>query len=103
MQSGYKYIVVVYGQNITDIAIQEYGCYEGIAILMEDNPQQMDAGFNSVTDPGTQLLIRNAIPDLNGRNQQIGKYLSTLGSIATNVVEQLSYIESDYIERDYIS
>jgi hypothetical protein len=70
-----KEIVATYGQTIYDIAILEYGCYEGIFILMEDN--QLD--LTSILTPGHKLKIRTEIPRLNETNLSVKYSFQTSG------------------------
>jgi hypothetical protein len=51
-----KYITVESGQNIIDIAIQEYGRLEAVETVWTDNNLAQDAELY----PGQQLLIREA-------------------------------------------
>lgn len=57
----YKDIVVFNGQSISDIAIQEYGTYEGVFAIMVDNMLRINS-INDVLSPGTVLKIRKANP-----------------------------------------
>lgn len=57
-------ITVTYGQTLIDIALQEYGCYEAVTLLMEDN----QLGLGELLEPGTSILIRDVIPDITGTN-----------------------------------
>ncbi len=47
------------GQNLFDIALQEYGSVEHVFQLMADNPVEI-AGLNQSFAPGTKLQIQTA-------------------------------------------
>jgi hypothetical protein len=49
-----KVIIVESNQTIEDLVIQEYGHFDGIAQLFNDNP---DLSFDTEPQPGTKLLI----------------------------------------------
>lgn len=50
-----KQIIVLPGQSIWDIAVQEYGSASGVAMLMVDNEGLID--FNSTPAPGLKLQV----------------------------------------------
>lgn len=49
--------IVSEGQNIYDVAIQEYGDTEGVYLLLEDNPT---LSLDSVLNAGQLLTIKSA-------------------------------------------
>ena len=61
-------VSVFEGQTIYDIAIQEYGCFEAVFLLLEDN-----VGLTLDTEliNKQQLNIRNEVPELTETNKQI--------------------------------
>lgn len=59
-----KQIKAASGQTLIDIAIQEYGCYDGVFILMEDN----NVGLGADVLPGATLVIRDEVPELTEDN-----------------------------------
>jgi hypothetical protein len=63
-------IKVLSGQTLIDIALQQYGCYEGIAILCQDN----GLSFTSEIKAGDTLIIRDAMPELTDTNIKIAAY-----------------------------
>jgi hypothetical protein len=60
-------VIVKLGQTLYDIALQCYGCPEGVFFLMEDNLLGVDS---EITD-GQKLTIRDLIPDINGNNLRV--------------------------------
>jgi hypothetical protein len=50
-----KYIIVLEGQSVWDLALQEYGSPEGVGQLMIDNPGLLD--FENSPVAGTKILI----------------------------------------------
>jgi len=59
-------IKVSQGQTIFDLAALYYGCYEGVYIIIEDNPT---IGLDTELEPLTQIVIRDEVPALTGNNQ----------------------------------
>lgn len=86
------------GQSLINIALQEYGCYEGFALVIEDNPALV-SGIDHVFAPNTELIIQTPVPELTSNNVQIaaelarrsvkisGNYTPTDVSINTSVFE----------------
>jgi hypothetical protein len=65
-----KTVIVVEGQTIYDIAIKEYGGYEGVFILLEDNSLDL----TTVLTAGDKILVRNVVPELTDNNVLIADY-----------------------------
>lgn len=53
----FKTITVQEGQNIYDIAVQEYGGVDAVHLLQTDNPTKIN-DLNAVITVGDTLLIR---------------------------------------------
>ena len=70
-----KKIIVRYGQTIFDIAIQEYGCYEGVTVLCQDNVLSLSSELVA----GQVLLIQITVPDFSNGNMQVVNYLVANG------------------------
>lgn len=68
--NGYKHIIAGDRQSVVDVALQEYGCYEGSFLIMEDNAA-LDLSLHSVLIPGVKLLIRTPVPRITATNQGI--------------------------------
>jgi hypothetical protein len=49
------------GQTIYDFALQEYGCIEGVLLLMEDN-RDLVPDLNADPKPGSEFLLRESDP-----------------------------------------
>jgi hypothetical protein len=60
-----KSIIVGNGQQIEDVAIQEYGCQEGVVVLLSDN----GLGLDDLLYPGQVLKVRNVVPELTSNNR----------------------------------
>jgi hypothetical protein len=60
-------IIIEEGQTLIDLAIQEYGCIEGVAYLCEDNNFSLDETLN----PAQKVKIRDVIPNINGSNIEV--------------------------------
>ena len=65
-----RVVVATQGQTIYDIAIQEYGCYEGVFQIMKDNE-----GFGLSTElvAGQSVNIQDTVPELTVDNQAIAQ------------------------------
>jgi hypothetical protein len=59
----YKVIEVSLGQTLWDIAVQEYGSLDGVMLLVEDNIEQLNMGFDTDVVPGMLLKIRSKPAD----------------------------------------
>lgn len=70
-----KSIKAAEGQTIYDIAIKEYGCFEGVFLVCEDN------GFTLTTElvPMQDILIREEVPEYTDSNTQIVDYFKANG------------------------
>lgn len=55
------------GQNIVDIALQKYGCYEGVFTLMVDNGLSLTPTLTA----GQQLQVRDEVPKITSNNKAI--------------------------------
>lgn len=74
-----KTINVAEGQTLIDIAIQEYGCYEGLHQLMKDNnigPNGLieDGEVYRLITAGDTLLVQDEVPELTDTNRTIAAY-----------------------------
>ena len=68
--SDFKIILVEHGQNIIDIALQEYGNIEAVRLVIDDN----DLSFDSSLEPGRSLNIRKDLaykPNSNESYQDV--------------------------------
>ena len=105
--NGFKTIIVADRQSISDLAKQEYGCYEGWQLILRYNGDKLD-GLHDVPDPGTELLIQSPVPKLTDTNQLIAAQYATLrhtivnGAIAIPVPRnRFRYVEQGYWDLDY--
>ncbi len=88
-------IKVKAGQTIYDIALNKYGCYEGVFLLLQDN------GLNLISDvlPGQSLVIRDAVPQLNSTNIPVVadmKLNSTTPNSGYKVVRNADFKKGDF-------
>jgi len=65
--NGFKHITAGDRQSVVDMAMQEYGCYDGVFEIMKDNPE-LDLSVHSVLIPGVKVLIKDPIPRLTDKN-----------------------------------
>lgn len=99
-----KIITATYGQTLMDIAVQEYGCYEGVTLLMQDNDLALTANLVA----GQELLIRDAVPELTATNQAVAQY-NRLNGISVNSGNDAAsssnngYVTEGYVTDGYVS
>ena len=90
--SAFKQIIIADRQCVTDIALQEYGCYEGVFLLLEDNADSL-IGLHDVPDAGTKLLIQTPVPKLTDSNRAVAQIY---GNKKTNVVSGAEAVAHNY-------
>lgn len=66
-------VKVKYGQTLVDVALEQYGCEEGIITLAADNALAIDAELT----PGQILLLQSTLPVISVNNQTIATYFKT--------------------------
>lgn len=72
------------GQSLIDFAIEKYGCYEGLALLLMDNPDLV-AAVSEILPPGTELKYRDPAPALTETNASVvAAYVANAISVACN-------------------
>jgi len=75
------------GQSIIDLAVQEYGCYEGLFLMLADNPDVVQA-VSAILPPGTELRVRNPVPELNNTNRSVvAQYITDAVAVACGCTE----------------
>ncbi len=97
-----KTTTVSLGQTLTDIALQEYGCVEGLIDLMKLNP---DLEINGKLIPGTDVNLPDVVPVLtpsNIANLNEIKRSFKRANTGTGDVLVSEYYEPGYIDPDYI-
>ncbi len=97
--NGYKTIQVADRQCVTDIAIQQYGCYEGVFELLKDNPTKLN-GLHDVPAPGTSLLIKTPVPKLTATNQTIAAKFADKKMVVVSGSEYVP-VETGYVVTAY--
>ena len=88
-------VKVKLGQTLYDIAIQCYGCPEGVFYLCDDNNLSLDTELTE----GQELVIGEATPVINENNIRVKEQLS-LKSIYPNS-NQLPIGAGDFQATDY--
>lgn len=87
------------GQTIYDIALQQYGCFEGVFLILEDNPT---INLNTVLQPNTEIKIKDILPELNANNKRIVQVYNQ-----QNVQPNSSYIVAangnGYVNEGYVN
>lgn len=96
-----KTIKVKSGQTLIDIALQEYGCTEGLVMLLDDNSLSMD----SEAYPGQELFIRE-LPEITKDNKLIQQGLIEISVIPNsqilNPVPEPHYVQDGYVQDGYV-
>jgi hypothetical protein len=79
-----KVLIVLEGQTIVDVAVQEYGCYEGVLNILEDNTfLALEDGFYA----GLEIYIRDEVEAINEKNKQYQAQLVIKhGQVVTGIV-----------------
>ncbi len=99
---NYKTITSLEGQNLYNIAIQEYGCAEAVSLLREDN----NVSLATVIKPGRVLKIRVPVPEITTDNRAVVNRLAAAGvfpATAERVVElQSHYVQTGYVMEGYV-
>jgi hypothetical protein len=94
----FKTIIAGDGQTLEDVALQHYGCYEGVFLLTEDN----GLGIDDLLAPGQELLIREPAPTLNDFNKLVIDAELVPNSDVPGQASDNNYVEDDYVDEDYI-
>lgn len=68
--SAFKQVTAGDRQSVIDLALQEYGCYDGAFEIMKDNPV-LDLSLHSILIPGVKVLIQTPVPRLTDTNQGV--------------------------------
>ena len=79
MANEFKYITVNPGQSMYDIAVQEYGCYEGVFLLIVHNPTVLVDGLDTELSIGASLAILKTVPSLTANNVAFTNYIAGKG------------------------
>lgn len=101
---GYRQVQVSDRQSIIDIAVQEYGCYEGVFILLSDNSDRLLA-IDEIPLPGTKLNIRQTVPNINPANTTVvAEYRKSDHRVISQSIGEAYILEtiSDYVTTDYM-
>ena len=70
-------------QSLIDFAMETYGCYEGLLILLVDNMDVLQAATQEMPS-GTELRVRSELPALNDTNLTVvAQYIAKGISVAT--------------------
>lgn len=94
-----KQVEVFEGQTLIDIAIQEYGCYEGVMLLLKDNAIRIADDLNA----GLVLMVRDEVPELNAINRAVAAFYKANGiKVNTNwQARGQGFYEADFYDDFY--
>jgi hypothetical protein len=93
-----KAIIVRYGQSTSDIALENYGCFEGANQLMLDNPGILSA--DQILQPGTMLYVQNPVPVFTDSNTQIVQTLVNDGTLISTGLKPAAQIGGQGIQTE---
>lgn len=97
-----KSITAQSGQTIEDIALQEYGCVEGVVLLLDDN----GLGQDDDVFTGQVLQVRDTVPVLTDNNVAVTEYIKNKGlnpnSSMVNDLQQAFYVNPGYWADGYV-
>ncbi len=103
---NYKEVILLTGQTIYDLAVQEYGHTDGVFLLLEDNPELIGE-WGDVPQAGTKVLVRLEVPELSDDNRAIAAEFArreqkVVSGFQTNHnAENDLYVDIDYWEENY--
>lgn len=103
--NAYKQVVVADRQSLVDIALQEYGCYEGLFTLLDDNSDRLKA-IDEIPVPGMILNIKNKTPILKPENRAIVSEYDRQKHIVAGNATGANHIHdtvSSYVTMDYLA
>lgn len=78
-----KLITVQYGQTLRDLAMQYYGCADGVQRILALN----QIGYTTLA-AGAQLLVDATPPMLSDSNLQVMKYYNRVGFVVNSNYKQ---------------
>jgi hypothetical protein len=82
-------IIVLYGQSLFDIAVQEYGSIEAVFQLADDNDIY---DITAELSPGTELIIdKNMIIDTNVVNYYKNNNITAASELRTEELQGVGY------------
>lgn len=99
-----KEVTVYEGQSIYDVCIQEYGCIEGMELLLKDNPITIDGKIRAVVNGitlmrdlnvGDKLIIRDEVPEYTDTNKLVVRQLKSLEVIVNSGYEPAQVFPGD--------
>lgn len=97
--SEFKTIYTISGQTLVDIAIQEYGQYEGVFTLANDNDEI--TCVDQVFVPRTKLRVRIGEGNITSKEFELNNKSINSGFTPPEA-ESMDYIDDDYFDEDYI-
>ncbi|MBX7204140.1 MAG: hypothetical protein K1X81_01835 [Bacteroidia bacterium] len=98
-----KQVTVTAGQTIYDITTRHYGCFEGIRLLMEDNP-----GFGLSTElvAGQVVNVRYPVPALTKTNQAVVRQFESKNISVNSTYKYIPngncYVAPGYVNPGYV-
>lgn len=102
-----KEVILLTGQTVYDLAVQEYGHTDGVFLLIEDNPSLIGE-WGDVPHAGTKVLVRLEVPELSDDNKAIAAEFArreqkvVSGEFAEQVVTPTPiYVDLEYWDNYY--
>ena len=84
--------LLAYGQSCIDFVLENYGCFEGMAQFIADNPSLV-LSPTTILAPGTKLRVLNTVPQFNTSNQAVlAQYKADGRHIASFPMDTQAYL-----------
>ena len=95
-------LTATYGQTLIDIAIQHYGCYEGLFEILKLNPHM---GLSYEVAAGEEVLVHDEVPELTNNNVAIAAHFA-LNNVRVNSSYQKEvgeFLPEDFNDVDFVT
>ena len=94
----YRIVTLQQGQSILDLSIQEYGCVEGLFVLIDDN--SFIADFTQYIAHGTDFKIQTVVPKLTDTNVSVVLQYKKDATTVANGVDPLASLSYRILENE---
>lgn len=99
----YKTIEVQEGQTLANIAVQEYGCVEGMMQLVQVN----NLSLNTALYRGMVLQVQATIPKITNDNREKARLFAAANlSFNSGIIETAppvnGYVQAGYVTTGYV-
>lgn len=101
-----KEVILLTGQTVYDLALQEYGHTDGVFMIVQDNPELIGE-WGDVPPAGSKVQVRLNIPELSENNKAVAAELArreqqvVTGLPVNYNPEGELYVENGYWNENY--